>query len=163
MIKLFAIDYLQILCSVGKIQNQELFLGEVARTLKNIAKKYNICIIILSQLRKSIDTPFPTLDRLRGSGQIREAADNIFFIYRPEAYKKTSYKDFPNISDVSNTAEIIWAKGRNTGTAECVVGFDTMQMKFYDKDFSTASFENTESVTNDETTFTPPQKGALPF
>lgn len=161
-VKIFAIDYLQILCSTGNIQNQELFLGKVARELKNLAKKYNVCVIALSQLRKSMDDPFPTLERLRGSGQIRDAADNIFFIYRPEMYKKSSYKDFPNIKDVSGTAEIIWAKGRNTGTNECVVGFNAMRMEFHDKEFDLTDYPTHEDR-SDAFAFSPPKKGALPF
>lgn len=162
-VKLFALDYLQILCSTGNISNQELFLGNVARTLKNLAKKYNVCIVALSQFKKSADDPFPTLERLRGSGQIREAADNVFFIYRPEVYGKTSYRDFPNIKNISGTAELIWAKGRNTGTRNCLVGFDAMSTKFYDKDFDLIAPKENIEKERFETVFKPPEKGELPF
>ena len=166
-VKLFAIDYLQILCSTGNIQNQETFLGKVARDLKNLAKKYNVCIIALSQLKKCEGDPFPTLDRLRGSGQIRDAADNVFFIYRPDAYKKTSYHDFPNVTNVAGTAELIWAKGRNTGTGQCIVGFDAMTTTFYDGDFGIhrggMHTETKEEIINATTPIPQPGQGALPF
>lgn len=164
-VKIFAIDYLQILCSTGKITNQDMFLGEVTRTLKNLAKKYDVCIVALSQFKKNEDNPFPTLDRLRGSGQIREAADNVFFIYRPEVYGKTSYRDFPNIKNISGTAELIWAKGRNTGTRNCLVGFDAMSTKFYDREFSVMPQDDIRKARDktDDLAFIPPEKGALPF
>ena len=162
-VKLFAIDYIQILCSTGKIQNQELFLGEVARALKNLAKKYNVCIIILSQLKKNDGDPFPNLERLRGSGQIRDAADNVFFIYRPEVYKKTSYRDFPNVRNVSGTAELIWAKGRNTGMNQCIVGFDAMTTRFYDGDFESFVCAGGREELKRQELVPQPGQGELPF
>ena len=164
--KLFIIDYLQILCSTGKIANQEQFLGYVARNLKDIAKSNNVCIVILSQLARDRENPFPTLSRIRGSGQIQEASDNIFFIYRPDACGKTSYHDFPNIRSIAGTAELIWAKGRNAGTRQCIVGFDAMTTRFYDGGFdfydSRISIEVNQTEKKEEA-HTQPGQGALPF
>ena len=105
------------------------------------------------------------LSRLRGSGQIQEAADNVFLIYRPEIYNKTSYHDFPNIRNVNGTAELIWAKGRNTGLHQCVVGFDNMTTRFYDKTFTDYNNDTNkiENSGNDDVSYIPIQKGALPF
>lgn len=167
--KLFIIDYIQILCSTGKVTNQEQFLGYVARDLKDIAKSNNVCIVILSQLARDRENPYPTLARIRGSGQIQEASDNVFFIYRPEICNKTTYHDFPNVKNVVGTAELIWAKGRNVGTRNCIAGFDAMTTRFYDMDVE--GFNNSNNVNNvgdikqygKENTETAPGKGALPF
>lgn len=167
--KLFIIDYIQILCSTGKINNQEQFLGYVARDLKDIAKSNNVCIVILSQLARDRENPYPTLARIRGSGQIQEASDNIFFIYRPEICNKTTYHDFPNVKNVVGTAELIWAKGRNTGLRQCVVRFDAMTTRFYDEDFenvySSTSIEKKEEFNKEkkDLPFPQPGQGALPF
>lgn len=165
--KLFIIDYIQILCSTGKVASQEQFLGYVARNLKDIAKSNNVCIVILSQLARDRENPFPTLPRLRGSGQIQEAADNVFFIYRPEVYNKTSYHDFPNVRNVAGTAELVWAKGRNTGLNQCIVGFDAMATRFYDGDFGTiyggVSEENKQEIKDKQDHALEPGQGALPF
>ncbi|WP_277264767.1 replicative DNA helicase [Prevotella corporis] len=167
--KLFIIDYIQILCSTGKINNQEQFLGYVARNLKDIAKSNNVCIVILSQLARDRENPYPTLARIRGSGQIQEASDNVFFIYRPEICNKTTYHDFPNVKNVEGTAELIWAKGRNTGLRQCIVGFDAMTTRFYDGDFgSICSSVNIEkkqvfNKNKKDDPFPQPGQGALPF
>lgn len=129
-IKLFIIDYLQILSAVGSVKNQESFLGEVSRKLKNLAKELNVNITVLSQLARNPQDPRPTLARVRASGQIVEAADTVLLIWRPSAYGKTAYKD--SKAPVFNTAEIIIAKGRNTGTGSFVVHFNPKTTYFYD-------------------------------
>lgn len=129
-IKFFVIDYLQILSSVGSVENQEKFLGDVSRRLKNLAKELNVNITALSQLSRNLQDPRPTLSRVRASGQIVEAADTVLLIWRPEMYGKTSYKD--NNAPVEKTAEIIIGKGRNIGTGSFVVHFDPSTTNFYD-------------------------------
>lgn len=129
-VKLFIIDYLQILSAIGTVKNQESFLGEVSRKLKNLAKELNVNITVLSQLARNPQDPKPTLARVRASGQIVEAADMVLLIWRPEAYGKTSYKD--SKAPVTNTAEIMIAKGRNIGTGTFIVHFDPKTTYFYD-------------------------------
>ena len=130
-VKLIGIDYLQILASTGNINNQEQFLGSIARKLKNLAKELSVCIVALSQLARNTTEPKPTLSRVRASGQIVEAADTVIMIWRPSEYAK-SYQDF--VCDTSRTAELIFGKGRNIGTFNCIVGFDKATTHFYEYD-----------------------------
>ena len=53
----------------------------MARMLKNLAKELDICVVLLSQLSRSNDSKAPNLSRLRDSGQIEEAADQVVFVY----------------------------------------------------------------------------------
>ena len=129
-IKMFIIDYLQILSSIKSVNDQQNFLGEVSRKLKNLAKKLNVNITVLSQLSRNNQDPMPTLDRLRASGQIAETSDTVLLIWRPSLYGKTSYKG--SNAPVDGTAEIIIAKGRNVGTGSFIVGFDPSTTNFYD-------------------------------
>ena len=129
-IKLFIIDYLQILSSIKSVSDQQSFLGEVSRKLKNLAKELNVNVTVLSQLARNNQDPMPTLDRLRASGQIAEASDTVLLIWRPSLYGKTSYKG--SNAPVDGTAEIIIAKGRNVGTWSFIVGFDPSTTNFYD-------------------------------
>ena len=129
-IKMFIIDYLQILSSIKSVNDQQNFLGEVSRKLKNLAKKLNVNVTVLSQLSRNNQDPMPTLDRLRASGQIAEASDTVLLIWRPSLYGKTSYKG--SNAPVDGTAEIIIAKGRNVGTGSFIVGFDPSTTNFYD-------------------------------
>lgn len=129
-IKLFIIDYLQILSSVKAVKDEQSFLGEVSRKLKNLAKELHVNITVLSQLSRNNQDPMPTMDRLRASGQIAEASDTVLLIWRPSLYGKTSYKN--SNAPVEGTAEIIIAKGRNVGTGSFIVGFDPSTTNFYD-------------------------------
>ena len=132
-VKMVVVDYLQILSTNQKVVNLEAFYGEVTRRLKNLAKDLNICIVLLSQLSRGYDTVEPSLSRLRGSGQINEAADMTFLIYRPEYYGKHYTGTFAMI-DPKGTALIECAKGRNVGTYSFVCGFDAEHTHFYDEE-----------------------------
>ncbi|SEQ81425.1 replicative DNA helicase [Lachnospiraceae bacterium NE2001] len=116
-IGLIVIDYLQLMNSTGKVESRQLFIAEVSRALKSLAKELNVPIIALSQLNRAVDTRQdhrPTLADLRESGAIEQDADVVMFIYRDDEYNKESEK--PGV------AEIIVAKQRNgsTGTVELV-------------------------------------------
>ncbi len=130
-VKLVAIDYLQILSCNGIYQNQEIFYGEVARKCKNLAKDLGICIILLSQLSRCNDTTEPSLRRIRGSGQINEAADWTFTIYRPEVYNRNYTGQYSNVTP-HGTALIKCEKGRNVGLFDFICGFNANSTNFYD-------------------------------
>lgn len=126
------VDYLQILNVNMKNANKEQAMGYVTRRLKNIAKELDIWVIALSQLSRDKENPIPTLARLRDSGQIVEAADNVVLIYRPEFYGKLSYPSDFNNASVNGTAMIHLAKGRNVGTTKFICGFNAPTTLFYD-------------------------------
>jgi len=127
------VDYLQILNVNMKGANKEQQMGDVARRLKNLAKDLNIWVIALSQLNRNGNSHIPSLDRIRDSGQIVEAADHVWFVYRPEFYDQNASfpEPFQNES-VSDTAMIDLAKGRNTGTGRFLVGFKKETTHFYE-------------------------------
>lgn len=125
------VDYLQILGRNQRVDNTEQFYGDVTRTLKNLAKELGIVIIALSQLSRDRNKPEPTISRLRASGQIEEAADNIILIYRPSVYQRKYPKPYKD-ADTIGTAELILAKGRNIGTGICIVGFKPEYTYFYE-------------------------------
>lgn len=128
--KLFIVDYLQIMSSVGGIKDKVKFLGETSRDFKNLARELNVNITALSQLARNNLDPYPSLDRIRDSAEISDAADTVIFIWRPSYYGKTSYKD--SLAPVENTAELIIAKGRNVGNSSFIVGFNPSLTEFYD-------------------------------
>lgn len=139
-IKLAVVDYLQILnVNSQRSLNQEQEIGEAARRFKNLAKELNICVVVLSQLSRNKDNSLPTIARLRGSGQIAEAADVVLLIYRPQYYEdrgmgQCGYPDqFKGVS-IHGTAMIDVAKGRNIGTTSFIAGFNGQLSSFYDID-----------------------------
>jgi replicative DNA helicase len=125
------VDYLQILNVNQKSMNKEQAMGDVARRLKNLAKELDIWIIALSQLNRNDANPIPTLNRLRDSGQIAEAADVVMFVYRPEVYTPQKYYPAPFASySTKDTAMIEIAKGRNIGLLKFICGFDAATTHF---------------------------------
>ncbi len=124
------VDYLQILSVNAREANREQQMGEAARRLKNAAKDLGIWIIAVSQLNRDKADPVPNLFRLRGSGQIAEAADVVMLVYRPEAEGRSRYPDpFGHVS-VKGTALIDVAKGRNIDTMKFVTAFDAPTSSF---------------------------------
>ena len=124
------------LISMGKIDNRVQEIGDICATLKRLAGEIDVSIILLSQLSRDRMNPYPSLARLRGSGEIESNADNVIFVYRPEYYKtegkNLAYKDrFANVS-TNGTAEIIVAKGRNTGTTSFIAAYEKQYTRFSD-------------------------------
>lgn len=132
-VKVAFVDYLQTLQTNERNMRmtEEQFFGLTARKFKNLAKELQICIVLISQIARSKDTTEPTLSRIRGSGQINEAADVVLLIYRPETYNKSYSGNRHNIS-TKDTAQIKLAKGRNIGTGDFICGYDAPVTHFYD-------------------------------
>lgn len=129
------VDYIQLLSMNGrKGLTEEQTLGEYARRLKNLAKDVGIWIIVLSQLKRDSANPVPNDNRLRGSGQLKEAADTVMMLYRPEACDPPvmHYPSPFNKVSTKGTALVKVTKGRNVGSLEFIVGFDASRTRFYD-------------------------------
>lgn len=128
------IDYIQILTiNAGKQANVEQQLGEAARKLKNLAKELNIYVVLLSQLARNNENPLPSKERLRGSGQMAEAADVVLLVYRPEVYG-TQYPKPHEAVSTHGTAMIRIAKNRNGSIGDFICKFDADLTSFYDAD-----------------------------
>ena len=131
-VKLFMVDYLQLVSNDKKGRSREQEVSEVARALKNIAKELNVTIIALSQLNRGVGQRAesrPTIADLRESGEIEQAADVVVLVYRPEYYGITQ-DDKGNSTE--GLAEIIFAKGRNIGTGVLGLKFQRELTKFHE-------------------------------
>lgn len=134
-IKMFVVDYLQIFSQNSKSGNEESNIASMARECKNICRELNICCLLLSQLRRDKEERHPTIDMLRGSGQIEESADNIVLIDRPDAHPEWGVKSFyGNGQPSEGKAELRVCKGRNIGLGTYYVGFDATKTQFYELD-----------------------------
>lgn len=90
------IDYLQLLKMGDRYQgNQVSELGEAVLAAKNMAKRLGVCVVLLSQLNRGVETrdnKRPVMSDLRGSGNIEEHADIIGLLYRPNYYDRNDPK-----------------------------------------------------------------------
>lgn len=129
-IQVVIVDYLQLIKDSSK-RNEEAEISSNTRRLKNLAKELDITVILLSQLHRDKGNPKPTLSRLRGSGQIEEAADIVGLIWRPELYGMLTHESNSSIS-TSGTAEFIIAKGRNYGIGSMILNYNDRLTYFSD-------------------------------
>ena len=131
-VKLFMVDYLQLVTNDKRGRSREQEVSEVARSLKNIAKELNVTIIALSQLNRGVgqrSESRPTIADLRESGEIEQAADMVVLVYRPEYY---GIKEDGDGQSTEGLAEIIFAKGRNVGTGVMGLRFQRELTKFHE-------------------------------
>jgi replicative DNA helicase len=98
--KIIFIDYLQLVTAPGQ-QNRVLEIGAITRALKRMARRYNIVIVVLSQLNRGLENrqdKRPHLADLRESGDIEQDADLVMFTYRDEYYNQETSK--PGIMEI---------------------------------------------------------------
>lgn len=120
------IDYLQYM-DLGKADNANAAFTRIVKQLKTLTKKYNICIILLSQLSRACEQRpdhHPMMSDLRDSGSIEQEADKILLLYR-EAY----YNPETELKDI---IEINLAKNRNGAVNnKIMLGFDLSKQLIY--------------------------------
>ena len=130
-IGLVVIDYLQLMQSVeSKNENRVQELAKITRSLKTIANDFNLPVIALSQLSRSIETRSdkkPILSDLRESGSIEQDADLVLMLYKNE---KRFTDDFS--SNSIKIIDLIVAKQRNGPTGNLKIKFDPIRTKYSD-------------------------------
>jgi len=140
------IDYLQLLRGSSKSaqQNRVQEVSEITQGLKAIAKEFNIPVLALSQLSRSVESredKRPMLQDLRESGSIEQDADIVMFIYRQAYYeerKKPSDGDpkmetwISIMNSLRNKSEVIIAKHRNGPIGNITLHWDGNTTKFSD-------------------------------
>ncbi len=86
-IKLFVIDYLQLLHSASKrVENRQQEIADISGGIKALAKELNVPVIVLSQLNREVEKEKgrpPRLSDLRESGSIEQDADLVGLLYKP--------------------------------------------------------------------------------
>jgi len=106
---LLVVDYLQLMHQRGRVENRQLEVAEISRSLKQLAKELDVPVVALSQLSRKVEERKggrPMLSDLRESGAIEQDADVVMFIHREE-----ESEDSKNRSNIP--MELIVAKQRN--------------------------------------------------
>jgi replicative DNA helicase len=134
---LIVVDYLQLMRSSNRrAENRNQEIGEIARALKQIAREFNVPVLVLSQLSRSIErreNKRPMLSDLRDSGSIEAEADVVLFIHREEYYgdrEATPPVDPPPGFVRQEEVELIVAKQRNGPTGKVTVAFQPDYSRF---------------------------------
>ena len=125
-IGLIVIDYLQLMQdSKLKTENRAQELSKITRSLKTLAREFNIPIIALSQLSRSIEMRVdkkPILSDLRESGSIEQDADLVLML---------SDNISQGLNQNQQLIELIVAKQRNGPTGIVRLKFNKNRTKFY--------------------------------
>ena len=119
------VDYLQLMQSSRQQNSREQEIADISRSMKAIAKEFNLPVIALSQLNRDLERRAdkrPMMSDLRESGALEQDADLILFIYRDEIYNSES--------EDKNIAEINLAKHRNGEIGGCRLAFIGQYTKF---------------------------------
>ena len=86
-IKLFVIDYLQLLHSTARrAENRQQEIADISSGIKSLAKELKVPVIVLSQLNREVEKDKkrkPQMSDLRESGSIEQDADVIALLYKP--------------------------------------------------------------------------------
>jgi len=144
-IKLFVIDYLQLLHSTARrAENRQQEIADISSGVKSLAKELNVPIIVLSQLNRELEREKnrkPRLSDLRESGAIEQDADVVGLLYKP-----SSGDDEDSGSAVEEDAvpvNLLIAKQRNGPTGDVNLTF----LKSYTR-FESAAKVSDEDVPN---------------
>ncbi len=132
-IGLIIVDYLQLMSTSKSYDNMVNQVTEISRSLKALAKEFNVPVIALSQLSRAVESRGgrPRLSDLRDSGSIEQDADIVMFIHREDKGKDESEK--------TNIAEILIEKHRNGPVGKIELYFDEKTTTFISIDKSNSN------------------------
>ena len=107
-IKLIFVDYLTLIQHGNqRLQSYEK-IGEISKSLKQLARELNISIVVMSQVNRNAEGRMPTLAHLRLSGAIEEDADIIMFLHRKRDGYETELNIAKNRNGPTDTIKLIF-------------------------------------------------------
>ena len=127
---LVIVDYIQLMQgrNSGKgSENRQQEVSEISRNLKLIAREFNVPLIALSQLSRSVESrpdKRPVLSDLRESGSLEQDADIVIFLYRDKYYDENS--------EMGDEAEVLIRKHRNGAVGTVSLLFKGELTRFLD-------------------------------
>ena len=123
-IGLIVVDYLQLMSTTKNYDNMVNQVTEISRSLKGLAKEFNVPVIALSQLSRAVESRGgrPRLSDLRDSGSIEQDADVVMFLHREDKNNEENQKN--------QIIEILIEKHRNGPTGKVELFFDNKKTSF---------------------------------
>ncbi|PWM39442.1 MAG: replicative DNA helicase [Clostridiales bacterium] len=123
---LIIVDYMQLMSSGTRTASRQEAVSEISRSMKMMAKEFNVPVLCLSQLSRASEKregdkrPLPS--DLRESGSIEQDADAIMFLYNDAIYNKETANP--------NKMELIIAKNRHGPTETVYLAWNNTLTKF---------------------------------
>ncbi|TAK94151.1 MAG: replicative DNA helicase [Verrucomicrobia bacterium] len=141
-IKLFVIDYLQLLHSTARrAENRQQEIADISSGIKSLAKEMKVPVIVLSQLNRDLEKrgpgERPRLSDLRESGSIEQDADLVGLLYKDLKGKEDEEPDF---EQEAAPVKLFIAKQRNGPVGDVDLTF----LKSYTR------FENAAKVSDED-------------
>lgn len=129
------VDYMQLLQSKQKFNKDFERIAYVSKALKDMTTDLNIAIVALAQVGRASEGSMPTLAELRGSGDIEQDADNVFFMHRPTVDDRDITQDERQIINGLEMQKLRYiilniAKQRQGDTGEITLAFNPAKMSF---------------------------------
>lgn len=124
-IKNVYMDYIQLFSDRDDGQTAEL--GRISRLSKLLANQLDICMVVLSQLNRGVESrenKRPLMSDLRQSGNLEEDADFVVGLYRDDYYNKDT-KD-------RGLMEFIIQKARSGPVGTILTKFEAETNRMYD-------------------------------
>jgi replicative DNA helicase len=124
-VKLFVVDYLQLLHSTARRsqENRQQEIADISSGLKALAKELKAPVLVLSQLNRELErdkSRKPRLSDLRESGAIEQDADLVGLLYKPSAGED----DDGNTEEADGVpVNLLIAKQRNGPTGDVNLTF----------------------------------------
>src|SRR5215831_15173522 len=126
-IKLFVIDYLQLLHSTARrAENRQQEIADISSGIKALAKELDVPIIVLSQLNRELEREKnrkPRLSDLRESGAIEQDADVVGLLYKPSAGDEDESGTGGATTEEAAPVNLLIAKQRNGPTGDVNLTF----------------------------------------
>jgi replicative DNA helicase len=127
-VKLFVIDYLQLLRSTAKkAENRQQEIADISQGIKALAKELKVPIIVLAQLNRELEKrgpgEKPKLSDLRESGSIEQDADLVGLLYRPKMGKEDEEEPNEQTNYDAVPVNLLIAKQRNGPTGDVHLTF----------------------------------------
>lgn len=118
------VDYLQLMSTSKSYDNMVNQVTEISRSLKGLAKEFDVPVLALSQLSRAVESRGgrPRLSDLRDSGSIEQDADVVLLIHREDKYGENNER--------KNVVEILVEKHRNGPTGVVELAFDDKKASF---------------------------------
>ena len=130
------IDYLKQIRATDRYRGNRVYeIGEITHGLRDIAKRLQICVVLIVQLNRSVESredKRPTMADLRESGDIENDADVVILLYREAYYLQREIKSASEdkiaelmirLDKTQNELEILISKNRNGAGEQTVRAF----------------------------------------